>query len=221
VFPPGPGSGAAIPITSATTIVAAITRVTVPDDGKPVVELYLRDENNFSLRGLPAANIRFVLARLEPAVNGASSTWHAITRRTEAFPGTPAPTPADRVTGTGPKNQATTETATAGVWTDKQNGVYTYTFAKSLKNDAGIPYDGSLPHRVGLEIRLTPAIPANNAVYTFTPATNLPVNESGREIVDNDTCNACLRNVSRVVLVRRAVRQHHRPESDDPQDSLG
>ncbi len=58
------------------------------------------------------------------------------------------------------------------------------------------PYDGSLPHRVGLEIRLTPAIPANNAIYTFTPTTNLPVNESGREIVDNDTCNACHDNLS-------------------------
>ena len=196
VFPPGPGSGAAIPITSATTIVASITRVTVQDDGKPVVEVFLRDPNNFSLKGLPAANIRFVLARLEPAVNGASSTWHAITRKTEAFPGTPAPTPADKVTGTGPKNQATTETATAGVWTDRQNGVYTYTFAKSLKGDAEIPFDGALPHRVGLEIRLTPAIPANNAVYTFTPATNLPVNESGREIVDNDTCNACHDNLA-------------------------
>ncbi len=196
VFPPGPGTGAAIPITSATTIVASITRVTMQDDGKAAVEIYLHDENNFALQGLPAANIRFVLARLEPAVNGASSTWHAITRKTEAFPGTPAPTPADRVTGSGPKNQATTETATAGVWTDKQNGIYTYTFAKSLQGDVEIPYDGSLPHRVGLEIRLTPAIPANNAVYTFTPATNLPVNESGREIVDNDTCNACHDNLA-------------------------
>ncbi len=104
-----------------------------------------------------------------------------------------------RLTGSrapGRRTRATTETATAGVWTDKQNGIYTYTFAKSLKGDAEIPYDGSLPHRVGLEIRLTPAIPANNAVYTFTPATNLPVNESGREIVDNDTCNACHDNLS-------------------------
>jgi OmcA/MtrC family decaheme c-type cytochrome len=133
------------------------------------------------------------MARLEPAVNGASSTWHAITRRTEPFPGTPAPTPADpdHLTGTGPRNQATIEAATAGAWVDQGKGVYTYKFAKSLQGDAGIPYDGSLPHRVGLEIRLTPAIPANNAVYTFTPATNAPVNESGREIVDTATCNTC------------------------------
>ena len=70
--------------------------------------------------GLPAGNIRFVLARLEPAVNGKSSTWHAITRRTEAFPGSPAPSPADRVTGTGPANQGYTETATSGTWVDKR-----------------------------------------------------------------------------------------------------
>ena len=41
------------------------------DDGKAFVEIYLRDENNFALQGLPAANIRFVLARREPAANGA------------------------------------------------------------------------------------------------------------------------------------------------------
>ena len=88
VFPPGPGSGVAIPISTAhESIVGSITRVTVPADGRPVVEIYLRDEQNFSLKGLPAANVSFVLARLEPAANGASSTWHAITRKTEALPG--------------------------------------------------------------------------------------------------------------------------------------
>ena len=194
VWPPGPGSGVAIPVTSAKTIVASITRVTVPEDGKPEVELYLRDEQNYSLKGLPAANISFVLARLEPAANGKSSTWHAVTRRTEAFPGSPAPDHPEYVTGTGPTNQGYTEAATSGAWSDKQNGVYTYKFAKSLQNDADIPFDGSLPHRVGLEIRLN-SIPANNAVFTFTPATNAPV-ESGREIVDDDTCNACHDNLA-------------------------
>ena len=191
VFPPGPGSGTAIPITTAQSIVASITRVTVPEDGRPVVEIYLRDERNFSLKGLPAANISFVLARLEPAANGASSTWHAITRKTEELGDTSKLDPQEAVTGTGPRNQATTEPATAGTWTDQQDGVYTYKFAKSLQGDAEIPFDGSMPHRVGFEIRLSPAIPANNPVYTFNPVTNDPVNDSGREIVDNDTCNAC------------------------------
>ena len=194
-FPPQPGTGAPIPVTSAAEIVATIQRVTVPEAGRPVVEVYLKDDSNFSLTGLTAESIRFVLARLEPAQNGASSTWHALTRRIEAFPGTPAPVPAEAVTGSGPTNQGYTETATAGTWTEQGNGVYTYQFAQSLQ-DPSIPYDGSLPHRVGLEIRLgSPTIPANNAVMTFNPVTGTPIAESGREIVDNDTCNACHDNL--------------------------
>ena len=143
VLPPGPGSGAPVPVTSAKNIVSSITKVTVPDDGKPEIEVYLRDENNFSLTGLQSSAISFVLARLEPPFNGKSSTWHAITRRTEAFPGDPPPVPANYVTGTGPTSQATTEKATSGVWTDHNNGVYTYKFAKSLKDDPAIPFDGT------------------------------------------------------------------------------
>ena len=57
-------------------------------------------------------------------------------------------------------------------------------FAQSLQGISDIPYDASLVHRVGLEIRLRPAgatefIPANNAVFTWTPATGGAV-ESGR-----------------------------------------
>jgi len=74
-----------------------------------------------------------------------------------------------------------------------------------LEEPAGIddiPYDGSLVHRVGLEIRTRPAltatnIPANNAVYTWLPATGNPVEQSGREDSStNDTCNACHDNLS-------------------------
>jgi OmcA/MtrC family decaheme c-type cytochrome len=195
-LPPQPGTGANVPITTAKTIVATIQRVTVPEDGKPVVEIYLKDDQNFSLTGLPAANIRFVLARLEPAANGKSSTWHAFTRRVDPFPGTPPPVPVEAVTGTGPTSQATTETATTGTWAEVGNGVYTYKFAQGLKDDPTIPFDGSMPHRVGLEIRVgSPTIPANNAVFTFNPVTNLPLASSGREIVDNDTCNACHDNL--------------------------
>ena len=195
-FPPQPGTGAAIPVTAATQIVATVQRVTVPADGRPEVEVYLKDDRGFSLTGLPAASIRFVLARLEPAQNGVSSAWRAITRRTEAFPGTPAPVPADAVTGSGPTSQGYTETATAGVWTEQGNGVYVYKFAQGLRDDAQVPFDGTMPHRVGLEIRTgSPVVPANNAVMTFNPVTNTPIASSGREIVDNDTCNACHDNL--------------------------
>jgi OmcA/MtrC family decaheme c-type cytochrome len=200
VGPPG-GSKPAAPISTANEIVAKINRVEVLDDGRAKIEVFLKDERDRPLTGLPAGNIRFVIARLEPAVNGKSSTWHAITRRTEAFPGSPAPTPADKVTGTGPVNQGYTETATSGTWVDNQDGIFIYTTARNLKTDAEIAYDPNLPHRVGLEIRTSPNvaptnIPANNAVYTFLPATGGEIAQSGREIVDNDTCNACHDNLS-------------------------
>jgi OmcA/MtrC family decaheme c-type cytochrome len=198
VGPPGqPPAGGGVPVSSAKSINASIVSASVPDDGKPVIEVRLVNESGQPLSGLAAANISFVLARLEPGVNGKSSTWRAITRRTEAFPGSPAPVPASAVTGTGPTNQATTEPATRGKWVESTagNGVYTYTFAQSLQGISDIPYDAALVHRVGLEIRLRPAgasepIPASNGVFTWTPATGGPV-ESGREIVDNDTCNKC------------------------------
>jgi OmcA/MtrC family decaheme c-type cytochrome len=198
VGPPGPPpAGGGVPVTSAQFIRSSIVSATVPEDGKPVIEVRLENEAGQPLNGLAAANISFVLARLEPGVNGKSSAWQAITRRTEAFPGTPAPVPASAVTGTGPTNQATTEPATRGKWVEgnQANGIYFYTFAQSLKGVSDIPFDASRVHRVGLEIRLRPSgatefIPANNAVFTWTPATGGAV-ESGREIVDNDTCNAC------------------------------
>ena len=191
VGPPGAPPGGGVPVTSAKVIKASIVSATVPEDGKPVVEVRLVNESDRPLAGLPAANISFVLARLEPVVNGKPSTWHAVTRRTETA-------------GSVSKNQGTTEAATKGQWVESslKNGVYTYTFAQSLKGISDIPYDASLVHRVGLEIRTstgaltTENIPANNAVFTWAPASGIPLAQSGREIVDNDTCNACHDNLA-------------------------
>ena len=203
VTPPGPPptGGSGVPVASAKFIRSSIVSATIPEDGKPIIEVRLVNESGQPLIGLQAANISFVLARLEPGINGKSNGWRAITRRTEAFPGTPTPLPASAVTGTGPTNQATTEAATRGKWVEgnQANGQYFYTFAQSVKGIDDIPFDPALTHRVGLEIRLRPAgatefIPANNAVFTWAPTTGGVV-ESGREIVDNDTCNACHDNL--------------------------
>jgi len=190
-----------VPVASAKFIRSTIVSATIPEDGKPIIEVRLVNESGQPLIGLQAANISFVLARLEPGINGKSNGWQAITRRTEAFPGSPTPVPASAVTGTGPTNQATTEAATKGKWVEgnQANGQYFYTFAQSVKGIADIPFDPALVHRVGLEIRLRPAgatefIPANNAVFTWAPTTGGAV-DSGREIVDNDTCNACHDNL--------------------------
>jgi len=191
-----PASGGSLGSTK--LINASVRQVTMSADGRPVVQVWLADETGRALTGVPASSVAFVLARLEPAVNWTPSTWHAITRRTEAFPGTPAPSPADKVTGTGPVNQGYTEPATAGQWVEssQQNGSYTYTFAQSLKGVSDIPYNGSLVHRVGLEVRSSTATVASNGVYTWIPATGDTAAQSGREIVDNATCNACHQKLS-------------------------
>ena len=85
--PPGPPAGGYSPIATAKEIVASIAFVSLSSDGKVQVDVRLANELGQPLAGLPAQNIRFVLARLEPGVNNSPSTWHAITRRVEAFPG--------------------------------------------------------------------------------------------------------------------------------------
>jgi len=180
--PPGPpGSGATVGIEEAQAISGVISGVTVPASGQPAVQFALADELGRPLRGLQASQVSFVVARLAPGQNGQSSEWRAYTRRTED--------PGPVGSGTQPVNQATTEAATSGQFVDNGNGTYQYTFAKNITNDADIPYDASLTHRVGFEIRgLAPAI---NPVYTFQPSSGATTDIFSREIVDNDTCNAC------------------------------
>ncbi len=180
--PPGPpGSGATVDVANAQTITAAITGVTVPASGQPVVQFGLADELGRPLRGLAASQISFVVARLTPGEGGKSSEWRAYTRRTEN-PGPGGP-------GTQPVNQATTEGGANGQFVDNGDGTYQYTFLKNITNDPDIPYDATLTHRVGFEIRgLAPAI---NPVYTFQPSSGATTDIFSREIVDNDTCEAC------------------------------
>jgi hypothetical protein len=154
--PPGPpGSGATVDVANANAITAVITGVAVPDSGQPVVQFGLADELGRPLHGLLASQVSFVVARLAPGENGQSSAWRAYTRRTEN-PGPVGP-------GTQPVNQAATENGAGGQFVDNGDGTYQYTFAKNITNDPDIPYDATLTHRVGFEIRgLAPAI---NPVY--------------------------------------------------------
>ena len=79
--PPGPGPGvAALNVTTATQITGTITGVTI--NSPPVVKFSLADQNGVPLKGLPAANIGWVIAKLTPGTNGASSTWQSYIYRT-------------------------------------------------------------------------------------------------------------------------------------------
>ena len=184
--PPGPTGSSAVPVQSAERINVAYDSVTIPaGGGAPTVVVRLTNDLGFGLTGLPAANIRFVMAQLSPGQNGGSSEWQAYQTR-----------------GSGgiPDAQATTETATAGTYVDNGDGTYSYTFAQDLTAYPGGPaYDQTKTHRLGLEIRtnsggfLPENLPANNAPYDFVPAGGAPIET--RLIVNNDTCNACHDNL--------------------------
>lgn len=176
--PPGPtGGSGGVPVGSTEKINVEVTRVTVPTGGgAPVVELRLSNNLTQGLFGLPARDIRFVLAELSEAApgSGASSQWQSYVSRSSAGI---------------PNAQADTETATAGTFVDNGDGTYQYTFAKALTAYAGAPlFDALKTHRIGIEIRGQAPV-SSNGIYDFVPAGGEPL--FTRNIVDNDTCDAC------------------------------
>jgi OmcA/MtrC family decaheme c-type cytochrome len=194
--PPGPtGTTLALDISTAELITAKITSVT--GGSTPTVAFNLVDQKGQPLSGLKASQVRFAIAKLTPGTNGASSSWQAYVNTVQQ-PGTGA------WWGTTPTRQATAEAATAagGVFTDNKDGSYTYKFAKDLgaytaadAQGPAVAYDGTLTHRVGLEIRgagpngTDNAI--NNPVYTYQPSTGATTGIFTRDIVNDAECDAC------------------------------
>ena len=190
--PPGTGGGAfAHDIGVARTITATITGVS--GGSTPTVSFYLVDENGRGLTGLQASTVSFAIARLTPGNNGASSSWQSYVNTIEQ-PGTGA------WWGTSATRQATVESATTtgAVLTDHKDGTYSYKFAQDLgaytpadATGPAVAYDGTLTHRVGLEIRGTTATPTNNAVYTWQPSTGATTGIFTRAIASDRECFAC------------------------------
>jgi OmcA/MtrC family decaheme c-type cytochrome len=170
--------------------------------------LALINDSGQGLTGLPAGNIRFVIAQLTPGTHGGSSEWQSYVTRDD---------------GGVTDAQATTETATAGTYVGNNDGTYQYTFANALTAyPAGPVFDESKTHRVGIEIRTTSGgfwpenIPADNAPFDFLPTGGAPI--FTRLIVNSGTCNACHDNLEMHGEARFDVEycvQCHNPSSID------
>jgi OmcA/MtrC family decaheme c-type cytochrome len=187
--PPGPsGSGTATDVTSTsvTSITGTITSATI--SSTPVVKFSLADQDGTPLKGLPAADISFAIAKLTPGVNGQNATWQSYLVNS-VTPPPHCPTGVVGTCPTAPANQATTEKGTSGTLVDNGDGTYQYTFKTVVTNVAGVTYDAALTHRVGFEIRNLAQ--ANNGVYTFQPSTGATTGIFMNEIVETPTCNAC------------------------------
>jgi OmcA/MtrC family decaheme c-type cytochrome len=216
--PTGPdGSGQAIPISMAENIIVTTTKVSVASDThKPTVTFTLQDSLGRPLTGLQAANVRFTIAKLIPGENGAPNQWRSYISRVDnpdpkANPVPPATPAAEQK----PTEYATFETtvatvsgtacvSTGGVFKVLGYGTYQYTFSKGLPDYAGVSYDPSQTHRVGMQLRgdatcapgpntdqllkLSPLSLMTNGVYDFVPAGGLVAT---RNIIDPQQCNVC------------------------------
>jgi len=201
--PGTPGPVLALDISTAQTVKATITGVT--GGSQPTVAFTLVDQNGQPLSGLKCPQIHFAIAALTPGAGGSSSYWLSYINSVQQ-PGTP-PTGAVAWWGTTPTRQATNEPgfsgACPGTFTDNGDGTYSYQFAKDLgaytpadAQGPAVAYDGTLTHRIGLELRGTGPNGTdngvNNAAYTYVPATgSTTVLPASREIVSNTECYAC------------------------------
>ena len=146
----------------------------------------LADQNGLPLKGLPAADIGWVIAQLVPGQNGASSQWNSYIYGLV----TPAACPAGvAACDSAPQTQATVENGAAGTLVDNGDGSYQYTFKKDITTDPNVVYSATLTHRVGFEIR--GLAQANNADYTFQPSTGATTGIFAREIVETSNCDSC------------------------------
>jgi OmcA/MtrC family decaheme c-type cytochrome len=179
------GPTGVIPVRLADEVNVAYTGFQLSGDSL-TVSVYLSNDENQGLAGLPAGNIRFALAQLSPGINGSSSEWHSYILRSS----------------NGIENaQGTTETASTGTWVDNANGTYEYTFANGLNSYPGGPrFDAAKTHRIAVEVRtdsngfMPTRLPSSNAPRDFVPGGGEPL--LTRLIVDNDTCNACHDNLA-------------------------
>ena len=210
--PQGSGAGTVLDVAAATAIVGTITSVAI--SGPPVVKFQLANQNGAPLKGLPAADLGWVIAQLVSGENGTSSQWNSYIYETVTPSGCPAGVAA---CDTAAKVQATVESAATGTLVDNGDGTYRYTFLKNITTDPKVVYNATLTHRVGFEIR--GLAQANNADYTFQPSTGATTGIFEREIVDTATCDTCHTFLSAHGGARVAVQycvMCHSPGTTDP-----
>ena len=131
--PPGP-SGTAVSYDTADYINVEIQSVVVPaGGGAPTVTMLLTNDLGFGLQGIPTNTVAFTIAQLTPGTAGGSSEWQSYVTNGRTTP---------------PNVQASTESATAGAFTDNNDGTYVYTFSQSLTDyPAGPTFDATKPSR--------------------------------------------------------------------------
>jgi len=159
-------------------ITAAVTAVSFPADGRPVVSIRVSERHGLGVKNLStaAATWRFALLKRAAGVNGsANDTWVSYLAAND-------------------HSSASSETAAAANLTDKGDGSYDYRFAKVVNAGAtmaGTTYQADKIHRliVLLYASGNPFAPVN-LVKDLVPATGADVTGQN-ESVDGNACLEC------------------------------
>ncbi len=179
----------------ASAMIASISSVTIPADGRPVIKLKVTERHGLGVRNLAPAQLaspappnpllpiswRFALLKLEPDVNGinvngsAAETWVSYMAASST-------------------STASTENAIAANWTDNGDGTYSYRFNKVITGGtsaAGTTYEPDKLHRLVI-LMAGPSNPFSpiNLVKDFVPTTGADATGS-HEKFDGAACLEC------------------------------
>jgi len=190
---PIPPTPAASPYAEAEVLNAFITSATIDADGQPVIEFQLSDQHNIGITDLTAADVRFVIAKLQGSPLGNfTGTWQAyINNIAQPAVGT----------GTEPALQGTSERGSVGEFENLGNGKYSYRYATSVTNlpqdildqaateGLNLSYDPNLTHRVAIQFDNAPG--KANPNRDWVPATGATDGVMSMEIAATANCNRC------------------------------
>ena len=195
--PPGPPTDQpSIPYAEADELVAVIRNVTIAADGQPLVEFTVADGTNNAIVDVSAADIRVIIAKLQPASFGnLAGVWQSYINQIEQ----PGVGP-----GTQARLQATTESGATGSFANNGDGSYRYQFAQNVVDPAAfdpeilaqaaaegldLSYQPEFTHRVS--IQFDNAATTANPSYDFQPATGAVDQILRALVVSTQSCNGC------------------------------
>lgn len=171
-------------------LVATIDAASIPVGAPvPVIEFTLKTAHGGAATGLAASALQVTVAKLVPPVAPTlvPEKWQSYVNRTQAgTAGGPALASA---------TQANSQSGTAGTLVELSPGNYRYTYGVNLSSVTSpivVPFQPSLTHRVGLEIRLSGAAAAlspDNPVRDLVPDGG--VGSGNKLVAATAACDSC------------------------------
>jgi OmcA/MtrC family decaheme c-type cytochrome len=172
-------------------LVAQITSASIPvGTPVPVIEFTLKTSHGGAAIGLAPSALSVTIAKLEPAPPSSTTypqKWQSYVNRTQTATAGPEPL----VSAT----QANTESGSAGTLVELSPGNYRYTYKVNLSTVTTpivVPFEPSLTHRVGFEVRLSGAaepLGPDNPVKDLVPDGG--AGNGNKLIASTVACDSC------------------------------